>query len=86
MERDELRTTLVNHLETLRRNLQVVSMEVLKTKYKKPFDALRQDICKAATAYTRFLVFDGTYRITCENRTKLAQVLRYQFESKTLAV
>ena len=44
MERDELRTTLVNHLETLRRNLQVVSMEVLKTKYKKPFDALRQDI------------------------------------------
>ena len=42
MERDELRTTLVNHLETLRRNLQVVSMEVLKTKYKKPFDALRQ--------------------------------------------
>ena len=23
---------------------------------------------------------------TCENRTKLAQVLRYQFESKTLAV
>lgn len=59
MERDELRTTLVNHLETLRRNLQVVSMEVLKTKYKKPFDVLRQDICKAATAYTRFLVFDG---------------------------
>lgn len=59
MEREELRTTLVNHLETLRRNLQVVSMEVLKTKYKKPFDALRQDICKAATAYTHFLVFDG---------------------------
>lgn len=27
MERDELRTTLVNHLETLRRNLQVVSMQ-----------------------------------------------------------
>jgi len=54
MERDELRTTLVNHLETLRRNLQVVSMEVLKTKYKKPFDALRQDICKAATAALAF--------------------------------
>lgn len=78
MEREELRTTLVNHLETLRRNLQVVSMEVLKTKYKKPFDALRQDICKAATAYTHFLVFDGMrikhkyfdeavpYRYSCE--------------------
>lgn len=30
--------------------------------------------------------YGPTYRITCENRTKLAQVLRYQFESKTLAV
>ena len=27
--------------------------------YAPPFDALRQDICKAATAYTHFLVFDG---------------------------
>ena len=26
--------------------------------------------------------YGPTYRITCENRTKLAQVLRYQFESK----
>lgn len=59
MDRDELRTTLMNHLDTLQRNLQVVTMEVLKTKYKKPFDALRKDICKAATDYTRFLIFDG---------------------------
>ena len=64
MERDELRTTLVNHLETLRRNLQVVSMEVLKTKYKKPFDALRQDICKAATAALAFW-----YSMVCESNT-----------------
>ncbi len=59
MEKDELRTTLMNHLETLRRNLQVVSIEVLKTQYQKPYDKLRQEICQAATAYTRFLVFDG---------------------------
>ncbi|MSS91476.1 hypothetical protein FYJ45_25575 [Eisenbergiella tayi] len=30
--------------------------------------------------------YGPTYHITCENRTKLAQVLRCQFESKTLAV
>ena len=48
MERDELRTTLVNHLETLRRNLQVVSMEVLKTKYKKHYDCpAGKTICKS---------------------------------------
>ena len=55
MERDELRTTLVNHLETLRRNLQVVSMEVLKTKYKKPFDALRQTSVKPLPPIPAFL-------------------------------
>ena len=30
--------------------------------------------------------YGPTYHLTCENRTRLAQVLRYQFESKTLAV
>lgn len=81
MERDELRTTLVNHLETLRRNLQVVSMEVLKTKYKKPFDALRQDICKAATAYTRFLVFDGMrIKHKCHTSRRMYKISSVQFE------
>lgn len=64
MERDELRTTLVNHLETLRRNLQVVSMEVLKTKYKKPFDVLRQDICKPLPPIPAFW-----YSMVCESNT-----------------
>ena len=41
----------------------------------------------AATGRRLWITQEGTrYRITCENRTKLAQVLRYQFESKTLAV
>lgn len=33
MEREKLRAILVTHLDTLRRNLEVVSIEVLKTKY-----------------------------------------------------
>lgn len=55
MEKEELRAALTAHLDTLRRNLEVVSMEVLKTKYEKPYKALAQDICAAATAYTRQL-------------------------------
>lgn len=39
--------------DTLRRNLEVVSLEVLKTKYQKPYEELRGQICKAATEYTR---------------------------------
>ena len=35
MEEKELREALKLHLDTLRRNLEVVSLEVLKTKYKK---------------------------------------------------
>ena len=54
-----LREELEKHLDTLRRNLQVVPMDVLKIKYKKPFEELRDNICKAATAYTRHVAVNG---------------------------
>lgn len=53
MEKNELRTALEEHLDTLRRNLAVVSLEELKTKYKKPFDELRHNISATATAYVK---------------------------------
>lgn len=53
MEREKLRTTLAAHLDTLQRNLAVVPLEILKTKYQKPYRALVNDICTAASAYTR---------------------------------
>lgn len=59
MEKETLRKTLETHLDTLRRNLAVVSMEELKTKYQKPYQALAKDICTAATAYTREISLSG---------------------------
>ena len=46
----KLREDLEFHLDTLRRNLEVVSMEDLKAKYAKPFKELKDNICKTATA------------------------------------
>lgn len=46
-----LRQTLASYLDTLQRNLAVVSMEILKTKYKKPFRDLCQNIRLSASAY-----------------------------------
>ena len=40
-----LREELEKHLDTLRRNLEVVPMDVLKTKYKKPYQELKESIC-----------------------------------------
>lgn len=54
-----LREELEKHLDTLRRNLEVVPMDVLKTKYKKPYQELKESICKAATAYTRHVSLGG---------------------------
>ena len=51
----KLREDLEFHLDTLRRNLEVVSMEDLKAKYAKPFKDLKDNICKTATAYTQYL-------------------------------
>lgn len=59
MDEKELRKTLEIQLDTLRRNLEVVSLDVLKTKYKKPYDELREKICKAATAYTRHVALSN---------------------------
>ena len=40
----KLREDLEFHLDTLRRNLEAVSMEDLKTKYAKPFKDLKDSI------------------------------------------
>lgn len=53
MEQNELRQTLAIQLETLKRNLDAVPLEILKTKYKKPFDRLRQDIAQTASDYVK---------------------------------
>lgn len=56
METDILRNTLITHLDTLRRNLAVVSREELKTRYHKPYYALLRDISTSATAYVKQIV------------------------------
>ena len=50
---NELRKTLASHLDTLQRNLAKVSLEILRTWYKKPFDELCQNIRKSASAYVK---------------------------------
>ena len=55
----KLREDLEFHLDTLRRNLEVVSMEDLKAKYAKPFKELKDNICKTATAYTQYISLGG---------------------------
>lgn len=62
-----LREELEKHLDTLRRNLEVVPMDVLKTKYKKPYQELKESICKAATAYTRHVSLGGISRNTANS-------------------
>lgn len=59
MERNELRTALEGHLDTLKRNLAVVSLEELKTKYRKPFDELQHNISATATAYVKQSTLEG---------------------------
>lgn len=71
MDEKELRKALEIHLDTLRRNLEVVSLEVLKTKYQKPYEELRGQICKAATEYTRHVALcDIRIRRSLFNKAK----------------
>ncbi len=47
------------HLDTLKRNLDKVPLEVLETTYQKPFRALQQDIKRSVNAYVRWIAFHG---------------------------
>lgn len=59
MKSSELRKTLEEYLDLLKRNLAAVSLEILKTKYKKPFDELRHNISATATAYVKQVTLDN---------------------------
>ena len=50
---NKLRQTLASHLDTLQRNLAKVSLETLRTRYKKPFDELCRNIRESASAYVK---------------------------------
>ena len=59
METDVLRNTLMTHLNTLSRNLAIVSREELKTRYRKPYYALVRDISTSASAYVKQIALAG---------------------------
>ena len=56
MDNNILRQALMKDLDTLKRNLKAVPREVLRTKYRKPYTKLCQDISANATAYVRVLL------------------------------
>lgn len=59
METDNLRNTLMTHMDTLRRNLAVVSREELRTRYRNPYYALVRDISTSASAYVKQIALAG---------------------------
>lgn len=59
MKSSELRKSLEEYLDLLKRNLAVASLEVLKTRYKKPFDELRNNISTTATAYVKQITLEN---------------------------
>lgn len=59
----ELRAVLEAHLDTLTRNIEAVSLPVLQTKFKKPYERLRKDIRAATADYiTAFILQDFRLR------------------------
>lgn len=52
-----MRTVLEDHLDTLERNIEAVSLPVLKTKYKKPYERLCKDIKTATADYVTGVIF-----------------------------
>lgn len=74
MDTESLRKLLADYLDTLRRNLEAVPRHVLKTTYKKPYDALCRDISLTASAYVVRKALNGI-RIRKELAAEAGQLI-----------
>ena len=71
----KLRTVLETHLDTLKRNIAAVSLTVLQTKYKKPYEQLCKDI-KTATADYITAVTLQDFRLKKEYLEEVVPIIR----------
>ena len=83
MDNNTLRQTLMKDLNTLKRNLDAVSREVLKTKYKKPYTKLCQDISTNATAYVKSITLSDI-RIRVDYQTEGVPLIQNTIDNSGL--
>lgn len=83
METESLRNTLTAHLNTLSRNLAVVSREELKTRYRKPYNTLLQAISSSASAYVKQIAL-ADLRIRQEYLQEAVPIIEYAIKSSGL--
>lgn len=89
MEKNELRKKLVVYLANLKANQDAVPLELLKTKYQKPYDKLRQDIAATASAYVKEITLHGIRLrkdLFEENRRQLEDTIRQSGILKQISV
>ena len=83
MDNNTLRQTLMKDLDTLRSNLNIVSREVLKTKYKKPYKKLCQDISTNAAAYAKSITLSDI-RIRKDFQNDVVPVIQNTIDNSRL--
>lgn len=79
--RGELRKTLCERLEKLRRNLELYPRQVLKTVYRKGYEALSREIGALLTEYVSETAFCGFYPLKSDVEEISAAVYRVVKES-----
>lgn len=83
MDNNTLRQALIKDLDTLKRNLNAVPREVLKTKYRKPYTKLCQDISKNATAYVKNITLSDI-RIRIDYQTECVPLIQNTIDNSGL--
>ena len=80
--RMELRKTLCERLEKLRRNLELYPRQVLKTVYRKGYEALSREIGALLAEYVLETAFHGFYPLKSDDEEISAAVYRVVEESE----
>lgn len=83
MDNNTLRQALMKDLNTLKRNIEAVSREVLKSDYKKPYKKLCQNISTNATAYAKSITLSDM-RIRKEYQNDVVPLIQNAIDNSGL--
>ena len=83
MDNNTLRQALMTDLNTLKRNIDAVSREVLKSDYKKPYIKLCQNISTNATAYAKSITLSDM-RIRKEYQNDVVPLIQNAIDNSSL--
>lgn len=82
-KRDEALKTLTSLMNKMRKNREKVPIDVLKTKYKVPYEMLKKQIVDASKVYVGIIIFSDL-RVKPENTQRFGEIFMELWQKENM--